>query len=86
MNDDDFDYEDIANEAYEGIRPDDDQTDDQPVEREVIRIKSLILLAIFILPTILIVIEVLTGRISGAVAPGQAEPILTPEQFPSVHF
>jgi hypothetical protein len=78
---DDIDFDEIEIE-YEGVDPE----EDHPVEVELIRVKSLILLTIFILPTILIVIEVLTGGVSGMISPGQGEPIITPDRFPSVHF
>jgi hypothetical protein len=77
--DDIFDFDDLE---YEGVDPE----EDQPVKEELLRVKSLILLAVFVLPTLLIVIEVLTGGISGVISPGRGEPILTPDQFPSVHF
>jgi hypothetical protein len=78
---DNFDFDEIEKE-YEGV----DFEEDHPVEVELIRVKSLILLTIFILPTILIVIEVLTGGVSGVISPGKGEPIITPDRFPSVHF
>jgi hypothetical protein len=84
--DDEIDFDEIEYEVFETPDHEDDQDEDHPVERELLRFKSLILLAIFILPTLIIVIEVLTGRISGVISPSNSEPLITPEQLPSVHF
>jgi hypothetical protein len=80
---DELDFEQIEEELNEYHETDFGAEEEQPVEKELLRVKSLILLAIFVLPTLLIVIEVLTGGVSGAISPAQTQP---PPEFPSVIF
>lgn len=70
-------------DLYEGVRPDDLYEDETDPEAGL-RMKSLVLLLVFLLPTLLVVVELLTGKISGwfghAVQP-------TPTILPTlVHF
>jgi hypothetical protein len=81
MMEEDIEFEEIDYEAYE-----DDRDEVHPVEEEFLRVKSLILLTIFILPALLIVIEVLTGGVSGVISPSNTEPLIPPDTLPSVHF
>jgi hypothetical protein len=83
---DELEFDEIEYEGYEEIYPEDGGDEDQPEKGGFLRIKSLILLAVFIIPTIFIVIEIITGNVSGAVSPSNVEPVLPPDQFPTVRF
>jgi hypothetical protein len=80
---DELDFDEIEEELNVYRDEDFGAEEEQPVEKELLRVKSLILLAIFVLPTLLIVIEVLTGGVSGVISPAQTQP---PPEFPSVIF
>jgi hypothetical protein len=83
---DELELDDIEYEGYEEIYPEDGEDEDQPDQGGFLRIKSLILLAVFIIPTIFIVIEIITGNVSGVISPSNVEPVLPSDQFPTVRF
>ena len=84
--DDELEFDEIEYEESGEIYPEDGGDEDQPDKAGFLRIKSLILLAVFIIPTIFIVIEIISGNVSGVISPSNVEPVLPPGQFPSVHF
>ena len=54
---DDFD-------GLDGVQPENDLPEDYPLENNAIRVKALILLLIFLIPTIIFLVEIATGGIS----------------------
>jgi len=84
--DDRNDLDEFEYEFDELLVPDDAPEDDLPVEKGTLRLKSIILLSVFIIPTLIIVIELLTGGVSGVISPSTIKPIITPDQLPAVHF
>jgi hypothetical protein len=53
-------------EFQDGVQPEEGAVEDAtPSSTAGLRLKSLILLGIFVLPTVLTILEILTGRVSG---------------------
>ncbi|MCJ7625598.1 MAG: hypothetical protein MUO76_19055 [Anaerolineaceae bacterium] len=53
------DFEDV-----DGVQPENDLPEDYPLENRTIRVKALILLLVFLIPTIILLVEIATGGIS----------------------
>jgi hypothetical protein len=47
-----------------GVQPDNDLPEDYPLENRGIRVKALLLLLVFLIPTIIFLVEIATGGIS----------------------
>lgn len=47
-----------------GVQPDNDLPEDYPLENRAIRVKALILLLVFLVPTIIFLVEIATGGVS----------------------
>lgn len=50
---------------FDGVQPENDIPEDADINRQTLRYKALLLLLIFLIPTLLFVIEVMTGSLSG---------------------
>ena len=51
--------------SFDGVQPENDIPEDTDINRQELRYKALLLLLIFLVPTILITIELVTGSLSG---------------------
>ena len=50
---------------FDGVQPENDIPEDMDINRQELRYKALLLLLIFLIPTLLLIIEVMTGSLTG---------------------
>jgi hypothetical protein len=50
---------------FDGVEPDNSIPEDAEVNQRGLRYKALLLLLIFLIPTVLVIVELLTGSLSG---------------------
>lgn len=50
---------------FDGVQPENDIPEDADINHYALRYKALLLLLIFLIPTLLFIIEVMTGSLSG---------------------
>ena len=55
----------MGDHPFDGVQPDNSIPEDADINQQELRYKALLLLLVFLIPTILLVIEFLTGSVSG---------------------